>query len=348
MFFALGFLVAGLIALAVAPAFWARAIRLSTRRLEMQLPLSPEEIRAGRDLLRAEFAVERRRLEQKLEALNLVHAADMAELGRRAAIIAGQDADMLTLSEQDSERGAELAALQRALAETSAELAATAKEYYDESGLLTRKDVRINELAAGLGEAQALAAKQRDALAALEANVARQGQALAAQSSKAERLEGELSTLRLQHQADQVTLKSAAARVADREEALEAAGKREKELIRHRMLQVETARAVETGYLEKIERLRSAHLASQEALDASRRICDGLARELATLRATLPLQDADAALMQREENEILRRKINEIGAAIIRAAGGSTEAATEEAPAKGGLPEETIPEKITA
>jgi chromosome segregation ATPase len=348
MFFALGFLVAGLIALAVAPAFWARAIRLSTRRLEMQLPLSPEEIVASRDLLRAEFAVESRRLEQKVESLNLVHAADMAELGRRAAIIADQNASLLALSQQDSERGVELGALQRALAETSAELAATAKEYYDASGLLRRKDVRINELAAGLGEAQALAAKQRDIVTALKANLARQGQALAAQTGTIEQLEGELSTLRLQRQADQVTLTSAAARVANREEALEAAGKREKELIRHRMLQVETARAIEAGYLEKIERLRGAHGASQDALDAARRTCDGLARELANLRATLPPQDAGAAFNQREENEILRQKINEIGAAIIRAASDSVESAPKKGPANRGLPEDTIPEKVTA
>ncbi|MGH6869821.1 MAG: hypothetical protein ACREDA_13320, partial [Methylocella sp.] len=286
MFFALGFLVAGLIALAAAPAFWRRAIRLSTRRLEMQLPLSPEEILASRDLLRAEFAVERRRLEQKLEALNAVHAADMTELGRRAAIIAGQDAGLLALSQQDSERGAELGAIQRALAETSAELAATAKECYDASGLIARKDVQIDVLAASFEEARALAAKQRDALAPLEANVARQGQALAAQAATIGRLEGELSTLRLQHQADQVTVKSAAARVADREEALEAAVKREKDLIRHRMLQAETARATEGGYLEKIERLRSAHAASQDALDAARKTCAGLTHELAALRAT--------------------------------------------------------------
>ncbi len=348
MIFALGFLVAGLIALAAAPAFWRRAIRLSTRRLEMQLPLSPEEILAGRDLLRAEFAVERRRLEQKIEALNLVHAADMTELGRRAATIAGQDAELLALSQHGSERGAELAALQRALAETSAELAATAKDGYDTSGLIARKEVQINVLTAGFEETQALVAKQRDALAALEAHIARQGQALAAQTSKVELLEGELSTLRLQHQADQVSLKTAAARVADREEALEAAVKREKDLIRNRKLQAETARATELGYLEKIERLRSAHAAAQDALDAARRTCDGLTQELAALRATLPPQEVDAALMQREENEILRHKINEIGAAIIRAAGGSTEAVPEEGPAKSGLPEDTIPEKVTA
>ena len=178
--------------------------------------------------------------------------------------------------------------------------------------------------------------------------MARQGQALAAQIGKVERLEGELSTLRLQHQADQVTLKTAAARVADREEALEAAVKREKDLIRHRMLQVETTRAVESGYLEKIERLRSAHAASQDALDAARKTCAGLTRELAALRATLPPHDVDAALMQREENEILRHKINEIGTAIIRAAGAVVEAAPDEGAAKSGLPEDTIPEKVTA
>jgi chromosome segregation ATPase len=347
MIFALGFLVAGLIALAVAPAFWRRAIRLSTRRLEMQLPLSAEEIFASRDLLRAEFAVEKRQLEQKAEALNLVHATDMAELERRAAIIDGQDANLRALSRQDSEHRAELAALQRALAETSAELAATAKESYDTDGLIARKDIKFNQLAASLEEAQALAAKQRDALAALEASMAQQGQALAGQTGRVELLEGELSTLRLQHQADQVTLKAAAARVADREDALEAAVKREKDLIRQRTLQAEMARAAEGGYLEKIERLRSAHSASQDALDAARKTCAGLTQELAALRASLPPHAVDAALMLREENEILRHKINEIGAAIIRAAGG-VEAAPEEAPAKSDRPEDTIPEKVTA
>lgn len=346
MLFALGFCVASVFALAAAPAFWRRAIRLSTRRVEQQLPVSAEEIAAGRDLLRAEFAVERRRLEQKAEALNLVHAADMAELGRRAAIIAGQDAGLRTLSQQDSERVAEFAALQRALAETSAELAATSKECYDTSGLIARKDAQINMLAASFSEEQTLAAGQREALAALEAQITRQGEALAAHAATIERLEGELSTLRLQRQADHLTLKTAAAKVADREEALEAAGKREKELIRHRKLQAETARAVESGYLEKIERLRNAHADSQNALDAARKTCAGLTQELAALRATLSPQDADAALMLREENEILREKIHEIGAAIIRAA--SVEVAPEEGPSKSGLPKDSIPKKVTA
>jgi len=349
MVFALGFLVAGLIALAISPAFWQRAIRLSTRRLEMLLPLSPAEILAGRDLLRAEFAVEQRRLEQKAEALNRVHAADMMELGKRAAIIAAQDADLLALSEQGRESGAELVALRRAMAETSAELAAITKENYDTSGLVSRKNTQIHELTVSLDEAKVLLAKQKSALTVLEHDRLQQEATLAAQAERIGRLDGELATLKLQHQADQVILKTAAARVADREEALEAAVKREKDLLRQRQLQIEAIRATEAGFNEKIERLRSAHAASQDSLEAARRTCDALSHELAEVRAMLPPKDVEAARMQREENEILRQKINEIGAAIIHAAGGSiVEAALEESPVENGLEEDAVSRKATA
>ncbi|MBI5012898.1 MAG: hypothetical protein HZC06_09325, partial [Methylocystis sp.] len=42
MYFALGFLVAGLFALMFLPAFWRRALRLSMRRLQMLAPMSME------------------------------------------------------------------------------------------------------------------------------------------------------------------------------------------------------------------------------------------------------------------------------------------------------------------
>jgi chromosome segregation ATPase len=347
MIFALGFLVACVIALAAAPAYWHRAIRLSTRRLEMQLPLAAEEIHAGRDLLRAEFAVGYRRLEQRVAELNQRHAADMAELGRSTAIIARQDSNLRMLSEQGSEGREELSELRRALAETSAELAAAAKDSYDTAGLIARKDATISELESALKDLQAVAARERDLGGTLEANVARQDEALAAQREKIEQLEGEIATLRLRDQAGQVTLRAAAARVAEREEALEASVKREKDLIRHRKLQSEASRAAEAGYLEKIERLRSAHAASQEALEASRKTCDRLAEEVEELRAAFSPQDA-AGLMQREENEILRHKISEIGSAIIRAAGGADAPVPLQAEAESSLNEPNLPEQATA
>ena len=54
MVFALGFLLCGLLTLLFLPAFWRRAVRLSVRRVEMQMPLSMSEIVAERDQLRAE------------------------------------------------------------------------------------------------------------------------------------------------------------------------------------------------------------------------------------------------------------------------------------------------------
>jgi chromosome segregation ATPase len=347
MIFTLGFLVACVIALAAAPLYWRRAIRLSTRRLEMQLPLSPEEIRAGRDLLRAEFAVKCRQLEQKAAALNERHAADMAELGRSASIISRQDANLNLLSERGSEGHEELSALRRALMETSAELAAAQKDAYDTSGLLARRDAKISELATSLTESQDTGAKLRQTIEMLEAEVAQRDGALASQRAKIAGLQGEIETLQLQHQADQVTVRAAAARVADREEALEASAKREKDLLRHRALQSEAARAAEAGYLEKIERLRIAYAGSQEALDASRKACDKLAKELEETRmAHLPLEAA--GLMHREENEILRQKISEIGAAIIGAASGIAEPSPEQANTEGSLPEPSYPAKASA
>ena len=49
------------------------------------------EIVAERDQLRAEFAIERRRIEQRSEVLLTERARDMGELGRRARLIAELD-----------------------------------------------------------------------------------------------------------------------------------------------------------------------------------------------------------------------------------------------------------------
>lgn len=144
-----------------------------------------------------------------------------------------------------------------------------------------------------------------------------------------------------------MTLKTAAAQVADREEALEAAVRREKDLIRHRHLQAESTRATEAGYHEKIERLRRAQAATQEALDAANARCEQLTQELAALRIAPLFQDAETALIQREENEILRQKINEIGAAVIRATGGSNDAAPGQEQQENELTGNAVPQKAT-
>ncbi|RWX60080.1 hypothetical protein EN780_32935, partial [Mesorhizobium sp. M4B.F.Ca.ET.089.01.1.1] len=63
LFFALGFLCAGFLALLIAPAIWRRAVALTRRRVEASMPLTLAEIQANKDQVRAEFAMSTRRLE---------------------------------------------------------------------------------------------------------------------------------------------------------------------------------------------------------------------------------------------------------------------------------------------
>jgi hypothetical protein len=68
MFFALGALVASLLALILLPAVWKRAVRLTKRRIEAATPITMAEFRADKDQLRAEFAMATRKLELTIES----------------------------------------------------------------------------------------------------------------------------------------------------------------------------------------------------------------------------------------------------------------------------------------
>lgn len=117
MIFALGFLAASLCGLLLLPALNARAARLERRRAEARLPLSPSEIAAERDFLRAQFAVQQRRLERRVETVEARRQADMAAIGagtmRVAALardIAARDAEIAQVQSKARELEAELAA----------------------------------------------------------------------------------------------------------------------------------------------------------------------------------------------------------------------------------------------
>jgi chromosome segregation ATPase len=88
MFFAGGFLVAALLALALISAVHHRAVRLTQRRLEDSIPVSLTEIQADRDQLRAEFAMSTRRLEMTVEQLEAAVTNQRGEIARKSEAIA--------------------------------------------------------------------------------------------------------------------------------------------------------------------------------------------------------------------------------------------------------------------
>lgn len=125
MYFLLGFLVAGLIALLFLPAFWRRAMRLSMRRLQMLAPMSMEEVVAERDLLRAEFAVRERRMEQEIEAVKASKAFDLAAIGRHAARVAEAETQLRKAEADTRDMALKLREAQKVLAERTELLRST-------------------------------------------------------------------------------------------------------------------------------------------------------------------------------------------------------------------------------
>jgi chromosome segregation ATPase len=83
MYFALGLLVASLIALIMLPAVWKRAVRLTKRRIEAATPITLAEFRADKDQLRAEFALSTRRLEINVETLRKRLAEQLGDVNQK-------------------------------------------------------------------------------------------------------------------------------------------------------------------------------------------------------------------------------------------------------------------------
>ena len=200
MIFALGFLVASLCGLLVLPAVNARAARLSRRRAEAMLPLSPAEIAAERDFLRAQFAVRQRRLERTVETVRAKRHADMAAIGAGAMKAAALARDVAA-------REAEIAAAQARRLDLEAELAGTREDGTASLATLqaleeAHADLLDSLLAARRGgvlrsassdEAQAALHAERDDLrASLTAAEAALAQALGERGEGVERENGDL------------------------------------------------------------------------------------------------------------------------------------------------------------
>ena len=94
LFGALGFLLGCLLALALASPLWNRAVKLTTRRLEATMPMTLNDIQADKDQLRAEFAIELRKVEVALDKAREKAARELIEANKRRAELTGLNADL--------------------------------------------------------------------------------------------------------------------------------------------------------------------------------------------------------------------------------------------------------------
>lgn len=87
MYFALGILAAGLLALMIMPLISRRTARLTRKRIEAATPITLTEFKADKDQLRAEFAMSTRRLEMNVETLRNRLTEQLNEINTKKANI---------------------------------------------------------------------------------------------------------------------------------------------------------------------------------------------------------------------------------------------------------------------
>ncbi|MGD9844499.1 MAG: hypothetical protein AB7O60_16515 [Variibacter sp.] len=143
MYAGLGFLIASLLALIILPFVHARAVRLTTRRIEDAAPISVAEIQADKDQLRAEFAMSTRRLEMSVEQLKAKTTGQLAELGKKTEVITRLKAEL-------AEKSASVSALEARDKAIRDQLKASEEELNLKTNSLRETDRQLTEKLAEL------------------------------------------------------------------------------------------------------------------------------------------------------------------------------------------------------
>lgn len=184
MLVALGFLSACLLILLFAPAFWSRAVRLTTQRIKQTVPLSEVEIRADKDRIRAEYAIKVHKLETEIGHARHATARQSIELNRRDATINALERELEALKASHEEASNARRVLEQTVVDR-----------------LPRVEQRLNEAK------ELLHSRDRE-IAALTKQADRQSQAMAAAEALNTQLRSE--TERLQAALDARTVRSQA------------------------------------------------------------------------------------------------------------------------------------------
>jgi hypothetical protein len=288
----LGFLVASLLGLLVASAFWSRAVRLTTRRIKQSLPVSEVEIKADRDRLRAEYAIKLHKLETQLDQAKLYRARQFIEINRRDASISSLETDLVALKTDLDENQNARRVLEQTVADRLPRVEARLAEA---KRLLFNRDREIADLMAG-AKKQKLAMEEASSVNAQKvAEIERLSTALTTRGSRNRqstepRFEGEVA-LRSEIEAlraktrDQATLIDRLQRRLGPSYALAGqtgSGDGEMERLRQNLSEVEAA-------------LNSVRAASADDGDASRM---GYEREIRSLKARAEDQSGEIARLR--------------------------------------------------
>ncbi|MBZ9794795.1 hypothetical protein [Mesorhizobium sp. ES1-4] len=328
LFFALGFLCAGFLALMVTPAIWRRAVALTRRRIEASIPLTQAEIQADKDRIRAEYAMSTRRLEVNVKMLREKVAEQLVEINRGREALKG-----LAVERSDKDRAlAELGAKSEALRQREEELHQLSERLKETERKLERRALELEKLEHMYDDASFASSSRQIELVARESELQklasdisllrgqrkeadRRGQEIAAESKAArEALKAEKKrAAELDKKVERLL-----ATLADREDKLD---RREKELarLREKMKTEDGAPALrlvgkpdEAGRRDDLDQAIAKLDGDRERLEAR---LTALARENKRLKADLGA--AASSGLTNGSGAALREQMNELAAEVV-------------------------------
>ncbi|MCZ7851595.1 hypothetical protein [Agrobacterium salinitolerans] len=191
--FGLGFLTATLLALLIAPAIHRRIVAYTENRIRATMPISPQEVRAQKDMARALYAAENAKIRQELDterekntSLRLANEAASSDAYRLGEQNRGFSLKIEELTLEIGELRAALDAAEEHAGALQANLAQQEQAANERAGQMSDLTARLTHLTRELDDSKILAAT-RD----LEAEQAKQ-------SATRFRKEGETATRELQ------------------------------------------------------------------------------------------------------------------------------------------------------
>lgn len=322
MYFALGLMVAGLVALIIMPAVWKRAVRLTKRRIEAATPITLAEFRADKDQLRAEFALSTRRLEMNVEALRKKLAEQLSDANQKRA-------DLGALKAEREQHVAIVAELEARQVELRARLLELEKEGTD---LAQRLRMRERDVEQRQGEIEKLRISLRGSLPEAtgneldlsgdyDADIDRLTTALAIERKRASFLEQQTRSLIEQLENTDRRSAETTAAIAQMRDALSRRDAREE-------ADAEALVAAEARIASAENRLNAILAQSSEAVAASEGRAEQLLADKLNLEDELErlrgkVSDVEAGIMadwesERFEEAHLREKLNDIAASVSR------------------------------
>ncbi len=285
MYFGVGFLIAALLSLMFVPVINRRAKRLTARRIDELEPNSVQEMRAEKDLLRAEFALSTQRLEGTIDRMRAKAAAQLADLGRHSQAVNTLKVALAERTRTIYALEAREKLLREQLHATEQEQAAKAQSLEEAERMLLDKELELGQLTADLSDTSASAEQQRVELAAARAEVD-------VLRSDVDAIGRETEELNIQLLRQRQTTERASRELQDERGNVENLGRRVADLeieLTSQRLDAEAlnkATADRLGAQGRIMAEREFECARLHiALDAARRIEGGLRAELTELEA---------------------------------------------------------------